>query len=147
MKYLVLFITGITLSLSSCKPEAKPIEYGKQACDYCRMSIVDERYAAQLVNSKGKTYSFDAIECMINYKNENTKQWNQQLVTDYTTPKKLIPAEGSWIIRSKKLPSPMGMYLTAVPNKEEAEKLKDKNQGTLYPYEEVAGSLDNLPAL
>jgi copper chaperone NosL len=131
-----------------CKPEIRPIEYGQQACDYCRMSIVDERYAAQLVTNTGKAYSFDAIECMINYKHENSdNEWHMELVTDYNNPRKLIPAGDAVIVRSKQLPSPMGMYLTAVANKIEADKLLQNNSGEQYPYPQVATGLDNLPAL
>tara|TARA_R110002072_G_scaffold31040_11_gene96271 strand:- start:5529 stop:5972 length:444 start_codon:yes stop_codon:yes gene_type:complete len=147
MKYLVLLITVVSFGLFGCNRQAKPIEYGKQACDYCRMSIVDERYAAQLVSSKGKTYSFDAIECMINYKHEHTEEWQQVLVTDYNHPKKLIPAEVCWIVRSKNLPSPMGMYLTAVPNRVAADELVKGNEGAVYPYAEVYQGLEKLPAL
>ncbi len=138
----------ILIAAFGCKPKVKPIEYGKQACDYCRMSIVDERYAAQLVTSTGKAYSFDAIECMINYKYENSDgEWQMELVTDYNNPRKLIPAEGATIVRSKQLPSPMGMYLTAVANKIEADKLLQNNIGEQYPYPDVATGLENLPAL
>ena len=144
----VLASIAILISAFGCKPKVKPIEYGQQACDFCRMSIVDERYAAQLVTNTSKAYSFDAIECMINYKHENSdNDWQMELVTDYNNPRKLIPAEGTIIVRSKQLPSPMGMYLTAVANKTEAEKLLQNNEGELYPYPEVATGLDNLPAL
>ena len=147
MKYLVLLLSIASLSIIGCKPEAKPIEYGKQACDYCRMSIVDEQYAAQLVNSKGKAYSFDAIECMINYKHEHQQEWAHELVTDYNTPRKLINASECWIVRSKKLPSPMGMFLTALPTQAEAKALQDQHGGQIYPYIEVSDDLNNLPAL
>lgn len=149
MNKILKVIAGVLLITAfGCKPEIKPIEYGQQACDYCRMSIVDERYAAQLVTNTGKAYSFDAIECMINYKHENTgSDWQMELVTDYNNPRKLIPAGDAVIVRSKQLPSPMGMYLTAVANTTEAKKLLQINNGEQYPYPDVATGLDNLPAL
>ncbi len=147
-KVKTVLVSVVLIVAFGCKPKVKPIEYGQQACDFCRMSIVDERYAAQLVTNTGKAYSFDAIECMINYKHENPEsEWTMEVVTDYNNPRKLIPAEGAVIVRSRQLPSPMGMYLTAVANKTEAEKLLQKNKGELYPYPELAKGLDNLPAL
>ncbi len=138
----------LVMALIACKPEAKPIQYGHQACDYCRMSIVDERYAAQLVSSTGKTYSFDAMECMINFRHENDgPEWNLELVTDYNHPRTLIPANEAVIVRSKSLPSPMGMYLTATGSEEEARALVRENGGEIYPYEQVAQGLEKLPAL
>ena len=131
----------------ACQQDPTPIDYGNQACAYCRMSIVDERYAAQLVNEKTKTYSFDAIECMINFKQGNlNERWQSELVTDYRHPKKLMPAENAWIVRSKQLPSPMGEYLTATSNRTEAEELEQKHGGKIYSYSQLP-DLKNLPEL
>jgi len=145
MKYFVLF-ASISF-LWGCKPEAKAIEYGKEACDYCRMSIVDERYAAQLVNTKGKSYSFDALECLLHYKTEHSEKWAMELVSDYQKPRHLIPAQGAWFLRSINLPSPMGMYLTAVANEEEAKALQAREGGSLYSYPELLAEFSTLPAL
>lgn len=136
------------LLVVACEPAPKPIEYGQEACEYCRMSIVDKRYAAQLVSETGKTFSFDAMECMIHFKDENTQhQWHMELVTDYTNPGALIPAAEATVVRSKQLPSPMGMYLTAVGSAEDAKELQTEHNGNLYSYKEVAENMDKLPAL
>ncbi len=149
MNTIKIMIIGLALLMvAGCEPKATPIEYGQQACDYCRMSIVDERYAAQLVSGKGKTFSFDAMECMINYKNENKDaHWHMELVTDYNQPRQLIPASEAIIVRSKNLPSPMGMYLTATGTEEEAKALVEENGGEIYSYPKLADGLENLPAL
>lgn len=150
MKLLRLMLsTAVLLAVSlSCEPQPRPIDYGSEACEYCRMGIVDDRYAAQLVSKTGKTFSFDAMECMIHFKEENTDhKWTHEMLTDYTKPGTLIPAEESTVIRSKELPSPMGMYLTAVGSKEQAEKLQGQYNGKLYSYPEVEKNIDNLPAL
>lgn len=143
-----LAVAFLLIIAAACQPGPKPIVYGEEACEYCRMSIVDKRYAAQLVSETGKTYSFDAIECMINYKGENQDHdWHMELVTDYTSPGELVPAEDAMLLRSENLPSPMGMYLTAVPSRKEAEVLQAKHMGTIYTYREVVESMDSLPAL
>ncbi|MDZ7847883.1 MAG: nitrous oxide reductase accessory protein NosL [Owenweeksia sp.] len=146
MKTIVLCI--LACLVISCTPEAREINYGEEACSYCRMTIVDERYAAQLVSSKNKAHSFDATECMIRYKNENEdRNWALELVTDYARPKELIPAGDAYIIRSKKLPSPMGMYLTATGSRKAAKALQKKHGGQVHSYPKVADDLDKLPAL
>lgn len=146
--FLKISVGMLLLLMASCEPKPQPINYGNEACEYCRMSIVDKRYAAQLVSDKGKAYSFDAIECMLHFKKEHPEhQWHFELVSDYSDPGKLIPANESVILRSKQLPSPMGMYLTAVGSKDEAQVLQNENNGTIYEYEEVETELDNLPAL
>ena len=57
----------------SCNPESKPIIYGQDKCDFCRMSIVDQRFAGEIVTQKGKVFKFDAVECMLNYINNQVE--------------------------------------------------------------------------
>lgn len=147
-RLLIVLIATLSIIISGCEPGPKPIAYGEEACAYCRMSIVDKRYAAQLVSETGKTFSFDAIECMIHYQGENHDHaWHMELVTDYTQPTKLMPVSDAVLLRSKQLPSPMGMYLTAVPNEAKALELQERHGGEVYSYKELAEKIENLPAL
>ncbi len=63
---LVVLIFLVSQLLSSCQPRPEPIHYGQDACDFCRMTIVDKQHAAQMVTEKGRVYKYDAIECMLN---------------------------------------------------------------------------------
>ena len=70
LKNEILKIYGIAvilLMIVACDPESKPIVYGEDKCEFCRMSIVDQRFAGEVVTQKGKAYKFDAVECMVNY--------------------------------------------------------------------------------
>ena len=62
MKKLLPLILLATVLLAACQPSPKPIEYGSDMCDYCKMTIVDQQHAAELVTTKGKAFKFDAIE-------------------------------------------------------------------------------------
>ena len=57
----------IAAFISGCSNAPEPIAYGHMSCDFCKMTVVDQQYAAQLVTTKGKSFVFDAAECMINY--------------------------------------------------------------------------------
>lgn len=99
--------------LTQCTIETAPISYGTDSCHFCKMTIVDQQHAAQLVTKKGRNYKFDAIECMIN----TLPQWESEdihsyLVTDYTTPKKMIDATAAHYLIADHLPSPMGAFLS-----------------------------------
>lgn len=148
-KIPVFFLALLPMALLwSCQPKEQSIDYGVEACSYCRMNIVDERYGSQLISTTGKTYSFDAIECMLHYKQEQTDtEWKLELVTDFNLPAKLIPAQEVMVVRTKTLPSPMGMYLTAVKGEAEAQELLNTHKGELYSYPEVVEELENLPPL
>ncbi len=147
-KYLVLLC--ISLLLFTCSTAEQPIDYGHVSCDFCQMTVVDQRYAAQLVTTKGKVFVFDAAECMINYMQAEENQrheYSQTLVNDYLTPTKLINAKTAYYLRSEQLPSPMGAYITAVENMEAAESLKEKHEGVIYNWEELNEVFDSLPSV
>lgn len=133
---MIRFLTIVIVAgfIAACEPEARPINFGEEACSYCHMTIVDERYAAQLVSSTGKVHSFDAVECMLNYKQEHSREWSMQRVCNYHSPGKLMPAEQAFYLRSEELPSPMGAYITPVAPREKAEALQNKHGGELYDF-------------
>ena len=103
----------------ACSTTPQPINYGSDACSFCQMTIVDRQHAAEVVTIKGKSYKYDAIECMMN----DLKKWQRPevalwLVSDYSQPGELIDATTAYYLISEDIPSPMGAFLTAFAKKE-----------------------------
>jgi copper chaperone NosL len=138
-----LGISILTLLLvTSCKVEPEQINYGKDGCHFCKMTIVDNQHAAQLVTAKGKVYKYDAIECLINdLKKRDSAEVGMLLVNDYSNPGALISAESATFIISEGIPSPMGAFLSGFSTKEAAEKVISENGGTLYNWQTVRGQI------
>ena len=112
----------LSILLLGCTVSPQKIEYGKDACSFCKMTIVEAKFAAEIVTNKGRASKYDAIECMLNDikgKKENTLSFI--LVTDYTKPKTLIDATKATYLISKKIKSPMGANLSSYITKEEAQ--------------------------
>lgn len=129
---LVLFIS------MSCEVSPKPINYGSDVCHFCSMTIVDKQHAAQVVTQKGKTFKFDAVECMVNHlKDVDVASMELFLVNDYQTPGDLIDATNATFLISKGIPSPMGEYLSGFQSKVEAENVEAENNGKLYSWNEL----------
>ena len=118
------------------------INFGEDACHYCSMTIVDRQHASQLVTDKGKSYKFDAIECMINHISESTTPIALYLVTDYTHPEALIDAKKATFIISSNIPSPMKANLSALESKAEAEALQASKGGELYTWQALLTHLN-----
>ena len=133
--FLMLFFTSF---LFSCSTEPLPIEYGFDHCNFCEMTVVDKGHAAVLVSSKGKTYKFDAIECMIHfYHRSDEMKFSTFLVCDYTNSGNLIKAEGANFLISEGIPSPMGGFLSAISDKQVALDLQSEKGGELFHWDEV----------
>ena len=130
------------LSVSSCKIEPDEINYGKDGCHFCKMTIVDNQHAAELVTSKGKVFKYDAIECMINdIKKRDNAKVGLLYVNDYSNPGELISAESATYLISQSVPSPMGAFLSAFENKDDAETLKSDKGGETYTWETVKNKI------
>lgn len=135
----ILLILPLVLLLFSCSKSVEPIVYGEEACEFCRMTIVDQGHSAQLVTDKGKNYKFDSSECMINYlENEGNEQDMLHLLSaDYNDPGNMLDATTAVFIISENIPSPMGEFLSALKDQTEAEKIQQENGGDLFNWEEV----------
>lgn len=139
MKYVLLFISIISL-IVGCSVKESPIVYGKDACNFCKMNIVDKQHAAEIVTKKGKPFKYDAIECMVEeMKSRDEKEISLILITDYSNPGQLVDATTATYLISQKLPSPMGANLTGFKLKLDAEKVASEKTGKLYSWSELKG--------
>ena len=122
----------------SCTVKPEPINYGEDSCHFCKMTIVDKLHAAEVVTNKGKIYKFDATECMINFIDEfDTSTIKHYVSNNYTDPESLIDATKATFLISKNVPSPMGAFLSAFKNKEDAIKVQTEKGGKIYNWDEL----------
>ena len=124
----------LSILLLGCTVSPQKIEYGKDACSFCKMTIVEAKFAAEIVTNKGRASKYDAIECMLNdIETKKESSLSYILVTDYTKPKTLINATTATFLISKKIKSPMGAYLSAYAKEEQA----DLSEGKLFTWESL----------
>ncbi|WP_337865535.1 nitrous oxide reductase accessory protein NosL [Ignavibacterium sp.] len=138
MKNLILFFTLILLF--ACSPQPEPIDYGNDICDFCKMNITDNKYAAEIVTSKGKIYKFDSIECLFQFKNleiKNPDEIHSELVNDFSNPGELIDLRKAFFLKSEVFRSPMGMNVLSVASEEKLNEIKLKDGGEVLSYSEV----------
>lgn len=138
IKYILVLLIS-TLVLASCKVEPKEIAYGKNNCALCDMTVVSKTHASQYVTKKGKTYMFDAIECMVMKINRENNEDLMAfiLVSDYSSPGNLVNAKDATYLISEKIKSPMGANLSAFKSKEDAINKHKEFGGELYTWEQL----------
>jgi len=133
-----LIYLSILAMAAACTPSAKPIEYGADACYYCKMTIVDRQHAAEAVSTKGKVFKFDAIECMVPYLAlEGEDNYPILVVNDYLKPGEWTDARSAVYLISKGLSSPMGAFLTGFADRPAAEAVQLEKGGELYDWESM----------
>jgi len=124
------------LLLFGCNSGPQPIEYGKDGCHFCKMTIVDKLHAAEIVTQKGKVYKFDSSECMVRFLEEfDSSTIKSYLTNNYLEPEVFIDATSATFLISENIPSPMGAFLSAFKNKDDATQVQSEKGGTLYTWE------------
>jgi len=135
MKRLLLSLITLCL-LFACSPAPKPIDYGADKCKFCKMTVVDPRFGAEVVTDKGKVFKFDAIECMVSYVQQQPDQtYAYLLVNDFENPSELVDAKSCTYLISKAVPSPMGAYLSAYQSVAIAASMKEEKGGQTFNWE------------
>lgn len=130
--FLVFFL------MQSCSSGPRPVKAGTDACTFCKMTVTDDRFAAELVTSTGKIFVFDDLNCLKGYQKEHTGK-NEQgtiYVVNYADHQ-MIPAAQAFYVKSEQLHSPMGSNTVACRNSSEASALQQSKSGTILHWEEL----------
>ncbi len=136
----LIFLSLLILFFSSCSPKPEPINYGQDVCDLCKMNITDNKFAAELVTTKGKIYKFDSIECLFQFKNsvlDENEKIHSEWVNDFSNPGKLIDLKNAHFLLSDYFRSPMGLNVLSFFSQEELTKHKNNYGGKELSYDDV----------
>lgn len=134
----VLLLLAALLLLAGCTPEPRPIAYGEDVCAHCQMTATDPRYGAELVTATGKTFVFDAVECLAAYvENHPDLDVHSLWVSDYRDPGTLVRADEAFFVQSDRLRSPMALNVAAFRPPAVPDAVRDSLGGTLLSWDEV----------
>jgi len=113
----------ILFSFFSCgQKDPDPIKLNSDNCDNCGMTISNPKFAAVLFTTKGRTYKFDDISCLLDYKNDNKEKaiGAGLYVSNFLNDNKLLPVEIAVYIKGDNVKSPMGGNIAAFNDRESA---------------------------
>ncbi|NEN23912.1 hypothetical protein G3O08_10420 [Cryomorpha ignava] len=129
MKHQIFLLIALVFIAVSCTETPEPINFGKDQCSFCKMSISDPKYGAELVTDKGRVIKYDALECMINDLNTNEPAYSELYAVAFDKPEKLILVDSLMFVISPEYKSPMGAHLASFTkeNTPVAEELLDWN--------------------
>jgi copper chaperone NosL len=128
------------VTVLSCIKETKEINYNKDECDYCRMQISDNKYAAEIITGESKVYKFDSIECLIGYslvKNVTESDSVKFYVCDLFHPGNFIEIRNSYFVHNDNFMSPMGLNVQTFSSQSDREKFVKENGGGEINWDDV----------
>jgi|CXWL01.1.fsa_nt_gi copper chaperone NosL len=101
-------------SLLGCAPSSPSIAWDIDNCDFCRMTVSDQRFGAAAISSGGRTLHFDSIECLAAWTDAQPKPPRGVWIADAAMPGTLHPVAELRFQRTATEKSPMGKGFVAV---------------------------------
>lgn len=107
-------------------------------CSFCRMSISEPRYAAELIDNDGQVFKFDDIGCMANFikQKRNSAPIRATFVMDFDHHEWLA-AESASFVRSTEFKTPMNGGIVAFKDRSSAEAALAKYHSTLVSFADI----------
>ena len=124
----------------SCSTEPELLAFGTDSCHFCTMTLMDNKFGAELVTKKGKVYKFDDMNCFLSFYNsgyENVEDFQHKLVIDYSNPGKLMDATNGFYLKSEAIHSPMNGQVAAFESKASMDTFKKEWKAIYLAWGEV----------
>ena len=128
---ILIILAGLMLSACSVKPRA--IQEGVDNCAFCKMTVMEKQYAAEIVTNTGKVFVFDDAKCMKIFIKENTiprEDMQLILISDFNNPDRLLPADEAILFTSDALRTPMNGKTVALSDSNALKQLQSSMEGT-----------------
>ncbi len=131
---------AIILFLSSCQVEPEPIKPGLDSCSACKMSIMDIKFAAEIITKKGKIIKFDDVGCLSQWlKKEYTNEADCKriLVSQYTDTKNWLDVQSAVFIQSESIHSPMNYNFAAFKPDQNIESVLSNETKKKFSWQDI----------
>jgi copper chaperone NosL len=121
-------VAGVLFLLPGCEHEPQAINYGKDSCAECNMTIVDKRFGAEFLTGKGKVFKFDDVNCMVEfiergpYANDSAAR---RFIVAFNGSGELVEAEHLVFVKHKDLRTPMRSHVAAFRDRDSAQATLD----------------------
>ena len=113
LKGVFLTLIGLLFFAGCGSRDPQPIQFGTDQCSYCRMTISNPKFGAELITEKGRIHKFDALECMVHYLDDQGNEKPTLYCVPFDKPGTLGELNKMVFVISPKIKSPMGANLAS----------------------------------
>lgn len=132
---LILLLTGV---LTACNSnESKPIKLHADGCDFCKMTISDGKFAAQLITEKGRYYNFDDVSCMVLFSKSSPVPAKRYFIGNYLKASELLPVESVFFLKGDAIKSPMRGNVAAFGSEDLCKEYQSKLSADNFTWEQL----------
>ncbi len=131
---------GVCLFSIGCgSPGPAPIQWGEDACHFCKMTLAEKGYATQRINAKGKVFKYDSIECLLEDLEAHPLQAGERLyASDRSRPEApLAEARTLHCLQGGMVSSPMGKGMAAFAADDSARAWQARLGGAIVAWDRL----------
>lgn len=141
-KSMTVAAAALLIFISGCNSGPTPIRLGQDGCDFCKMSIADNQFGAEILTKKGKVYKFDDTHCLSAFRSEkiDTNDISEIYFVNYIDPHNFIPSGKVLLLKSPDLHSPMGGNTAAFDNEGDLKLTQKKVNGEILSVQQMFNS-------
>lgn len=133
----IILVLGLFTFASCSASGPRPVKVNEDACAYCKMTITNPVFVAQLTTKKGRQYVFDDLVCLMGFKKENTViAYDRYYIADFSNPAVFIDMDKAVLMQSDSLRSPMGGNMAGFASQDSAMVYKSKYGATEVSWAE-----------
>lgn len=128
----------LMMALASCSTGPQPIKIGSDACVFCKMTIADKNFGAEIMTKKGKAYKFDDTHCLLAFMKDGTvaeKDIEGTYLVNFVEPHNFIEVSDVLLLKSEDLHSPMGGNVASFDNKDKLDEVAIRVKGEIITWE------------
>ena len=124
----------------ACNFKPEPLITGKDHCDFCKMTLADNRFGAEVITRKGKIYKFDDAQCAISFLHSSKldpSHLKDIYFTDFSSGHSLIKSTDALFLKSETMRAPMGGEFSAFNNSDSLQMVLKQNNGSILHWDEL----------
>ena len=124
-----------------CSTGPQPIRYGADACAFCKMTLMDKRYGAEITTQKGKVYFFDDVNCLVLFERDGTVKPADiagRYIADFAHEGVLLEIEKAAFLHSENLKTPMASQIAAFAAPNDLNQVRAQVGGEELDWAQVA---------
>lgn len=137
-KLVLLILSGIALFPACGEVKPEPVKLNSDNCDYCKMTIADAKFVAEIVTPKGRVYKFDDVSCLLGYHNENPNNDGVKLyVANFKQPEQFLLVGDAIFVKGEEINSPMGGNMAAFNDSKSAEQFASPRSAQIVLWNDI----------
>jgi copper chaperone NosL len=136
----LMVMSLISLFVSSCNPGPSPLIPGKDDCQFCKMTISDLRFGAEIITGKGKIFKFDDPGCAMSFidsKPDPSFTVREIYFTDFSGKHDLIESKNAIFLKSETLKAPMGGNFVCFTSLDSLKKVMKEYPGSIARWDDI----------